>query len=75
MELVTIRAHFDGQQILLDEPCQLEPNTKLMITVLSPEVDAERVAWSNLSIVNLSRAYDRDEPEYPLQLIKEANPE
>jgi hypothetical protein len=27
METVTLRAHYDGKQILLDEPFQLEPNT------------------------------------------------
>ena len=31
----TIPAHFDGQHILLDEPLELEPNTKLLVTVSS----------------------------------------
>lgn len=30
-----IPAHFDGERILLDEPVELEPNTKLTVTVLS----------------------------------------
>ena len=34
METKTLRAHFDGSQILLDEPFELEPNVELIITVL-----------------------------------------
>jgi hypothetical protein len=30
MSPVTLRAHFDGQHIRLDEPCQLEPDTQLL---------------------------------------------
>jgi hypothetical protein len=32
--MVTVKAHFDGQQIQLDEPVELKPNTKLLVTVL-----------------------------------------
>src|SRR5205085_2096446 len=32
METRTLRAHFDGNQILLDEPIELEPNTELLVT-------------------------------------------
>jgi hypothetical protein len=31
---VTIRAHFDGQHIRLDEPYPLEPDAQLLIVVL-----------------------------------------
>lgn len=73
MEIVTLQAHFDGQQILLDEPYQLRPNTKLIISVIS-EPDAERQDWKALALANLARAYGEDEPEYSLDLITEANP-
>ena len=33
----SIPAHFDGEHILLDEPVELKPNTKLIVTVLSEE--------------------------------------
>jgi len=75
METKTIRAHFDGNQILLDEPCELEPNVKLIITVLPKSSDEEREDWARLSLESLGRAYGDDEPEYSLDLIKEANPE
>lgn len=33
--MLSVRAHFDGKQIKLDEPVKLKPDTKLLITVLS----------------------------------------
>lgn len=72
----TLRAHFDGSQILLDEPYELEPDTKLIVTVLPKDnSNAEHEAWLHLSMKKLEDAYADDEPEYSLDLIKEANPE
>jgi len=34
MNPISIPAHFGGRQILFDEPCELEPNAKLIVTVL-----------------------------------------
>ena len=75
MATKTLRAHFDGEQILLDEPYELEPNTKLIITVLPETLEEEREDWTRLALESLERAYGDDEPEYSLDLIKEANPE
>jgi hypothetical protein len=75
MATKTLRAHFDGEQILLDEPYELEPNTKLIITVLPETLEEEREDWARLALESLERAYGDDEPEYSLDLIKEANPE
>jgi hypothetical protein len=75
METKTLRAHFDGKQILLDEPFELEPNTKLIVTVLPESSNGEQEDWAQLSLESLARAYGDDEPEYSLDLIKEANPE
>jgi hypothetical protein len=75
METRTLRAHFDGNQILLDEPFELEPNTELLIIVLPKASVEEREDWARLSLESLARAYGDDEPEYSLDLIKEANPE
>jgi hypothetical protein len=69
----TIAAHFDGKQILLDEAVELEPNTKLLVTVLPK--DSEREAWLKLAAKGLQHAYGDEEEEYSLELIKEANPE
>lgn len=68
-----IPAHFDGQQILLDEPVELEPNTKLLVTVLPKDIDREE--WLELARKGLQAAYDNGEEDYSLELIKESNPE
>lgn len=79
MNTTVIRAHFDGHQIVLDEPSkldELEPNTKLLVTVVPPDQsDLEREAWMNMALSRLAEAYGEDEPEYPLERIKEWNPE
>jgi hypothetical protein len=54
---ISIPAHFDG------EPFELEPDTKLLVTVL-PKDDAERAAWLRLSGRKLAAAYAADEAEY-----------
>jgi hypothetical protein len=52
----TIAAHFDGKHILLDEPVELEPNTKLLVTVLPK--DLEREEWLDLLRKGLEAAYE-----------------
>ncbi|MEK6407510.1 MAG: hypothetical protein AABN34_11140 [Acidobacteriota bacterium] len=75
METVTLRAHFDGKLIVLDEPFELEPNTELIVTVVPRSSDEERAAWTQLALESLARAYGDDEPEYSRDQIKEANAE
>jgi hypothetical protein len=76
MGAVTLRAHFDGKQILLDEPYELEPDTELIVTVLPKrEMDDEREAWLLLSRKGLENAYGEDEVEYTLDMIKRPNPD
>ncbi len=68
----SILAHFDGERILLDEPVELEPNTKLLIQVL-PKNDDEREQWLTLSKSRFADAFANGEDEYPLNLVKETN--
>lgn len=74
MQPKTLRAHFDGRHILLDEPFELAPNVELIVTVLPKSSDEAREDWTRLSLESLAHAYSDDEPEYSLDLIKEANP-
>jgi hypothetical protein len=69
----TIPAHFDGKHILLDEPVELEPDVKLLVTVLPKDI--ERDEWLELARKGLQAAYDNGEEDYSLDLIKEPNPE
>lgn len=73
MQVMPLRAHFDGEKILLDEPFPLEPDTKLLVTVL-PKTDAEREAWLKLSSRRLQEAYGDDEPEYAVSSVRVVNP-
>ena len=61
METITQCAHFDGEQIWLDDPYEL-----------LPKLTAEQNAWLKLSAQGLSAAFGDEEPEYPLTLIKES---
>ncbi len=74
MSTVVLPAHFDGQQIVLDEPYPLEPNTPLTVTVLSTQGDEERAEWLRFSMQNFAAGYGEDEPEYTLDDIKKWNP-
>ena len=76
--MITVRAHYDGAQIVLDEPCQLEPNTELLVTIMAKEANQnrneEREEWASLGIKTLANGYGEDEPTYSLAMLKEANP-
>lgn len=79
MKTTTISAHFDGKQIILEEPHQLRPNARLLVTVLpdstSDSSDAFISNWKELAASGLSAAYGPDEPNYPDSIIQEPNPE
>lgn len=69
MENLTLRAHFDGTQILLDDLVELQPNATLLVTVLEPQAEDD-AAWYELAVQNLANAYSDDEPEYQLTMVK-----
>jgi hypothetical protein len=71
MDGITLKAHFDGERLLLDEPCDLPVNTPLIVTVLTQEVEMERAAWTHSAAEGLARAYGEDEPEYSMADIKD----
>lgn len=76
MSAITLRGHFDGEKIQLDDPYDLKPNTRLIITVLANErLSDERDVWLRNSAAYLTNAYGIDEPDYPTHMIKEPNPE
>ena len=70
MPAVTLKAHFDGKQIVLDEPFDMPPDSSLMVTVM-PKADAtEDAQWHVLAAGALARAYGQDEPDYSAADIK-----
>jgi len=66
---VTLRAHYDGEHIVLDEPFHIPANAPLAVTVLAADSsehgrERERASWAALGTRSLARAYGDDEPEY-----------
>jgi hypothetical protein len=73
---IRLRAHYDGEKIILDEPFELEPETELIVTIVQPGgLGEEHDDWLRLSMSGLARAYGDDEPEYTMDMIKEPNPD
>jgi len=62
MKTIALGAHYDGNKIVLDEPYPLPENARLVVIVL-PQ-DDERQDWLRLSVQQLARAYNDNEPEY-----------
>jgi hypothetical protein len=63
--ITALSAHFDGERICLDEPFDLEPDTKLIVTILpKQETDNEHETWLLLSGKRLENAYGENEPEF-----------
>jgi hypothetical protein len=73
MPTVTLKAHYDGERIVLDEPFELQANSPLMVTVLPPEIvrAGDHAQWAALSARGLARAYSDSEPEYTVADIKQ----
>ena len=72
MPSVTVKAHFDGERIQLDEPVELQRNTPLLVTVLpNPDQDYDRAAWAAAGKRALARAFADDEPEYTLADVRQ----
>jgi hypothetical protein len=64
MPAITLKAHFNGKQIVLDEPFDLPPDSSLMVTVLPKGEFVENGQWHGLAAHALARAYGDDEPDY-----------
>ena len=67
MATISLKAHFDGKTIRLDEPFDLPEGAQLMVTVLEPvQPENDRAGWIELSARGLARAYGDSEPEYSI---------
>ena len=44
MATLSLKAHYDGKTIRLDEPFDLPPNTRLLVTVLDDSEDSSSLA-------------------------------
>jgi hypothetical protein len=71
MAAVTLKAHYDGERIQLDEPFDIPLNSPLMVTVLTSP-DGERFGdWQGAAQAGLARAYGNGgEPDYTAADVK-----
>lgn len=69
MPLMSIPAHYDGTQVLLDEKVTLAPNARLLVTVLDDSND-DREQFLQLAANSLATAYSDEEVEYTAADLK-----
>lgn len=62
MPAVTLQAHYNGQQIVLDEPYDLPTNAQLMVTVLPPSSESEE-SWLQAASTSNAFAFLHDAGE------------
>ena len=74
MSVITIKAHFDGRHVCLDEPYPLLPNARLLVTVIPGDSEEERQAWLAASQASLAQAYGELEPDYSSAVLREQPP-
>ena len=71
MSLVTLKAHYDGKQICLDEPIELAPNTPVLVAIPQPDQEDQfREEWFAMARAAFARSYSDDEPDYSETLIR-----
>jgi len=74
MESITLKAHFNGTEVVLDEPVELEKDAKLLVVVLPNGADTESEEWFSFSGAHFDSAFGDDEPEYGFEDLIEINP-
>ena len=75
MPSMTLKAHFNGDRVIFDEPAQLKPDTKLLVTIL-PDSPGERSSeWFQMAESSFDSAFGDDEPSYGAENLVKVNPE
>jgi len=64
MPNISLKAHFNGQVIQLDEPYELPRDAQLLVTVLSPLSSDSNMNVGRAERRRLEAAYGNNEPEY-----------
>lgn len=71
MNVLTFKAHYDGERLWLDEPLDLPRHKPLLLALLEPgEAEHERADWAAFAKGALARAYGDNEPDYPAELVR-----
>jgi hypothetical protein len=68
MPAISLKAHYNGTSIELDEAYELPLHAQLLVTILPTEsADTDLFGWRQLSALSLAQAYGEHEPEYSEQ--------
>ena len=61
--LLTVPAHFDGDQIRLNVGIDLKPGTRLLVTILDEQEAHEALVWNamKLSEASFARIWDNED--------------
>lgn len=70
MPSFVLKAHFDGKQIVLDEPYALSPSSRLLVLVMPESGNQASDKRMDLATASLNRAYGDHEPDYSLEDVK-----
>jgi hypothetical protein len=65
----------DSRHLKLKKPINITPGSTVMITIEATEAIAEDQEWYLLSTQGLNEAYNEEEPNYSVDMIKIPNPE
>jgi hypothetical protein len=73
--MVVVEARvIDSTHLELAGPIDVHQGERVIVSVIDSG-DVEREAWTSFSGNRLQDAYGEEEPDYPLALVKESNPE
>jgi len=65
----------DPTHLELKSPIKVPHGSKVVISILPPEIDMEHNQWIQISLQHLQSAYGTNEPDYTLKNISILNPE
>ncbi len=63
----TLKAHYDGERIVLDGPFEIPPNSPLMVTVLTASEAVVGEDWILAARKALSSVYGPQQPEHGVE--------
>lgn len=70
MSAAVIKAHWDGEHVVLDDPADIPPNARLIVTVLSADAVQASDDWALAARLGIARAYSASEPDYSSSDVK-----
>jgi hypothetical protein len=63
MSPVALRAHYDGEKVVLDEPAKLPANAPLLVMVMPPDGEISEAAWLRAAAASDAYAFLHDPQE------------